>query len=215
MTATALNIERMSPEDLTALIDPNLRFVKDFGKSLSTAVYRVESEHGPAVLKIGFNDSDIRLGPGVLDHIKQEKAALEVLDGVKGIPKLYTSYYKDDKDGKFLYLAVLKEYIEGISLKDTPEARRITKSPVFEAKMSDLIKDINNRGVILREGPHEFCYTNIIVAPDFQPYFIDLGYAMMPNSIDVKRDKLSVLKWLLQTQYDQFKEAYFPVEAIK
>lgn len=153
------SIWKTGPEELTDLVDQNLRFVEWLGQSLAI-VYLVESRHGLSILKISKNS-------GYFDsHISNEKKALEILAGTPGIPKLYEHYTK-----KMCREAILKEYIPGEPYDRLNFGAK--KDLELQKRMKKLFDDMVEKGVVILD-PH---FYNLIVHPSQQPYMVDFGLA--------------------------------------
>ena len=153
----------MEPEELTDLVDPNLKFIKPLGRSLAR-VNLVESEHGLSVLKIGTS-----FGEEYQDHTENGKKSLEVLSGVIGVPQFYDSYQKNLRS-RGNYIAVLKEYIVG---KEAPKELFFDDS--FLNKMRELFREVGAKRVRF-EFLGDIITQNIIMRYN-QPHIIDWGFS--------------------------------------
>lgn len=89
---------------------------------------------------------------------RREARALELLDGVAGVPRLLGRPARD---------AVLIEYVSGVSAR---ELKRGSLTPEFFERFYRLVEDIHRRGVAhcdLRSTG------NILIGPDGAPYAVD------------------------------------------
>lgn len=118
----------------------------------------VEFDGHAAVLK-DYTRSDPKfrrlIGPM---SARREAAALQLLDGVQGVPRFLARPAPD---------AVLMEYIPGVSMS---ELKRGQLAPEFFERFYRLVDDIHRRGVAhcdLRSRG------NILLGPDGQPYIVD------------------------------------------
>ncbi len=160
---------------LTELVDPNLKYIHSFGGSL--LVFLVESSNGPSILKMGLPDCiklhnpiDLSWWAGGWEeqHAQNEERALRTLEGIAGIPRLYTSY-KTYYSPKKSFTAVLKEYIVG---KPLTEALAKTNKEI-QKRMRDLIVEVGKRKVFV----YDVSPRHNLLLRDSQPYIFDFGLA--------------------------------------
>lgn len=136
----------------------NARKVFRRGGGTRPEVLLVEISGRQAVLKdYARSDPWFRrlVGPA---SARREARALQLLDGVAGVPRLFGRPARD---------AVLLEYIPGVSAR---ELKRGAFSPEFFERFYRLVENIHRRGVAhcdLRSTG------NILVGPDGAPYAVD------------------------------------------
>jgi predicted Ser/Thr protein kinase len=150
----------MSPFPRLSLEALHARAQKVFrrGGGSRPEVLLVDLDGRPAVLKdYAHSDPWFRRLIGPLSA-RREARALELLDGVAGVPRLFGRPARD---------AVLLEYVPGTTAR---ELKRGELPPGFFDKFYRLVEDIHRRGVAhcdLRSTG------NILVGPNGEPYAVD------------------------------------------
>lgn len=174
----------MKPQELADLIDPNLEACE---KLRSYDVMLVKHNNRTCVLKSAFDPWPEHF---TSHHIQNERKALEYLEGIRGIPKLYI-YYEGEN-----HIALLKEYIPGIEIN----GRNYRDTPQLQKNMQRLVEEVEERNVFFPLWDMD--NRNIILNND-QPYFFDLGLV----EIYPKKEHASE-KFRAQRIY--FKSRFFP-----
>ncbi|PIN81739.1 hypothetical protein COV11_01330 [Candidatus Woesearchaeota archaeon CG10_big_fil_rev_8_21_14_0_10_30_7] len=172
--------------------------IQDLGGSC--IVYKVLSDKNFRIMKLGYKDKNDGWD---YQHVNRENEVLNCITGVNNISQKIKTYSSDNKRSflsklfnpssqDIVYIALLKEYIEGTELKENRISSTRQQIALIEA-----VKAVHEAGY----ARLDITPRNIIITANCDPYIIDLGHAQTKKELQ-KNTAYNFQKRTYQDFYD-------------